>query len=180
MSCLQGSLSHHRTPELRLRRVHGLPPAGADLAAVETDRGRGGIGLLDSLIGLREDHLDVARRRHVRVDLENCEVSEGISQKRNVKYRGDSTYTTVSTVGPSPLLGSLVHLDVLDDEVAGVETLDIGVGLGVLQEVEEVLGRLDGPAGHGDTELLACAERSVRRVFVWIGESVGSRLSRYI
>lgn len=42
------------------------------------------------------------------------------------------TYTTVGTVCPSSLLGGLVDLDVLDDEVAGVETLGIGVGLGVL------------------------------------------------
>lgn len=60
------------------------------------------------------------------------------------------------TVSTSPLLGSLVDLDVLDDEVAGVQALGIGVGLGVLEEVGEELGRLHGPAGLGDTELLAC------------------------
>jgi hypothetical protein len=53
------------------------------------------------------------------------------------------------------LLGGLVDLDVLDDQVTGVETLGIGVGLGVLEETEEELGRLDGPASTGDTELLA-------------------------
>ena len=66
------------------------------------------------------------------------------------------TYTTVSTVGAPPLLGSLVDLDVLDDQVAGVETLGVGVGLSVLEETEEELGGLDGPAGLGDTESLAC------------------------
>lgn len=61
----------------------------------------------------------------------------------------------MSTVRPSPLLGGLVDLNVLDDQVAGVETLGVGVGLGVPQEAEEELGGLDGPAGLGDTELLA-------------------------
>lgn len=67
-----------------------------------------------------------------------------------------STYTTVSTVCATALLGGLVDLDVLDNEVASVETLGIGVGLGVLEETEEELGGLDGPAGAGDTKLLAC------------------------
>lgn len=65
------------------------------------------------------------------------------------------TYTTVGTVGSSALLGGLVDLDVLDDQGAGVETLGVGVGLGVLQELQEELGGLDGPAGAGDTPLLA-------------------------
>lgn len=66
------------------------------------------------------------------------------------------TYTTVGTVSSSALLGGLVDLDVLDDQGTGVETLGIGVGLGVLQELQEKLGGLDGPAGTGDTPLLAC------------------------
>lgn len=65
------------------------------------------------------------------------------------------TYTAVGTVGAPALLGGLVDLDVLDDQVAGVETLGVGVGLSVLEEAEEVLGGLDGPPGAGDTELLA-------------------------
>ena len=43
-----------------------------------------------------------------------------------------ATYTTVSTVGPPTALGSLVYLDVLYNEVRGVEALAIGVRLGVL------------------------------------------------
>jgi hypothetical protein len=66
-----------------------------------------------------------------------------------------NTYTTVGTVRPSALLGGLVDLDVLDNQGASVEALGIGVGLSILKEVEEVLGGLDGPAGSGDTELLA-------------------------
>lgn len=65
------------------------------------------------------------------------------------------TYTTVGTVGASPSLGGLVDLDVLDKEVTGVETLGVSVGLGVLEEVEEEVGGLDGPAGLADTPLLA-------------------------
>jgi hypothetical protein len=61
----------------------------------------------------------------------------------------------VSTVGTSAALGSLVDLDVLDDKVAGVETLGVGVGLSVLEEIDEELGGLDGPAGTGDTPLLS-------------------------
>ena len=62
----------------------------------------------------------------------------------------------MGTVCASPLLGGLVDLDVLDDQVAGIETLGVGVGLGVLEQTEKELGGLDGPAGLGDTELLAC------------------------
>jgi hypothetical protein len=62
----------------------------------------------------------------------------------------------VGAVCAAALLGGLVDLDVLDDQVASVETLGIGVGLGVLEETEEELGGLDGPAGAGDAELLAC------------------------
>ena len=69
---------------------------------------------------------------------------------------GPATYTTVGTVSPPALLGGLVDLDVLDDQVAGIETLGIGVGLGVLEETEQVLSGLDGPASLGDTESLAC------------------------
>lgn len=61
----------------------------------------------------------------------------------------------MGTVRAPALLGGLVDLDVLDDEVAGVEALGVGVGLGVAEKAEEEVGRLDGPAGLGDTELLA-------------------------
>lgn len=61
----------------------------------------------------------------------------------------------MSTVSAAAALGSLVNLDALDNKVASVETLGVGVGLGVLEEVDQELGGLDGPAGLGDTELLA-------------------------
>lgn len=59
------------------------------------------------------------------------------------------------TVCAAALLWCLVDLDVLHDEVTGIETLGIGVGLSVLEETEKELSRLDGPAGAGDTESLA-------------------------
>ena len=66
------------------------------------------------------------------------------------------TYTTVSTICASSLLRCLVDLDVLDDQIASVEALGVGVGFGVTEETEEELGRLDGPASFRDTECLAC------------------------
>ena len=61
----------------------------------------------------------------------------------------------MSTVCASALLWCLVDLDVLNNKVAGIETLGVCVGLGVLEETEKELGGLDWPAGAGDTELLA-------------------------
>ena len=69
------------------------------------------------------------------------------------------TYTTVSTVSAPSLLGGLVDLVVLDNQVGSVETLGVGVGLSVLEETEKDLGRLDGPASLGDTESLACGSQ---------------------
>jgi hypothetical protein len=89
--------------------------------------------------------------RHVRVDLGL------LADSRFSKVFG--TYTTVGTVSAPALLGGLVDLDVLDHQVAGVETLDVGVGLGVLEQTEEDLSRLDGPAGAGDAHGLACASQ---------------------
>lgn len=62
----------------------------------------------------------------------------------------------MGTVCAAALLGSLVDLDVLDNQVTSVKTLGVGIGLGVLEEAQEELGGLDGPAGAGNTELLAC------------------------
>jgi hypothetical protein len=66
----------------------------------------------------------------------------------------------VGTVGSSALLGGLVDLDVGDDQVGGVKTLEVSVGLSVLEETEQELGGLDGPAGTGDTLRLACNSTS--------------------
>ena len=75
----------------------------------------------------------------------------------------------MSAVGTSALVGGLVDLDVLDDEVAGVKTLGIGVGLSVLEQRKEELGGLDGPAGLANAELLAC-----RRETKWLVHALKS------
>ena len=62
----------------------------------------------------------------------------------------------MSTIGSPSLFGRLIHLDVLDDEVACVEAFGVGVCFGVFEEGEEELGGFDGPAGFGDAELFAC------------------------
>jgi hypothetical protein len=112
------------------------------------------LGLLDSLVGLDKDELDVARVGHVGVDLH-------ILLRKAKKCQGSTrTYTSVSAVCAPSLLGGLVDLDVLDDQVAGVETLGVGVGLSVLEQTEDELSALDGPAGPGDTESLACVDVS--------------------
>lgn len=64
------------------------------------------------------------------------------------------------TVCPSPLLWGLVDLDVGNSEVGSVETLEVSIGLGVLEEVQKESGRLDGPASTGDTELLSCSNQN--------------------
>ena len=70
----------------------------------------------------------MARVGHVRVDLEGKKNQSAIQNMVQMI----ATYTTVSTVGPPTALGSLVYLDVLYNEVRGVEALAIGVRLGVL------------------------------------------------
>jgi hypothetical protein len=77
----------------------------------------------------------------------------------------------VSTVSAAATLGGLVDLDALDNQGGGVETLAIGVGLGVLEQINDVLSGLDGPAGLGDTELLAYKPRSSVHVQIHIRAS---------
>lgn len=131
----------------------GLAGALTTLAAVEV--GVDDVGaLLNDLLALGEDHLNVAGVGHVRVDLEK-EQSQRLLSVGGDDERIGKTYTTVCTVCAAALLGGLVDLDVLDNEVGSVKTLGVGVGLGVLEEREKELCALDGPAGLGDTELLA-------------------------
>lgn len=87
------------------------------------------------------------------------------------------TYTTVGTVCAAALLWGLVDLNVLDDQVAGVETLGVGVGLSVLEQAQEELGGLDWPAGLGDTELLACVLFSVYVVSPYASSHMAPHLS---
>jgi hypothetical protein len=86
--------------------------------------------LLHNLLTLSKNQLNVARAGHIRVD------------------------ATVGTVCAAALLGCLVDLDVLDDEVGGVEALGVGVGFGVVEEIKNVLGGLLGPAGAVSAKVL--------------------------
>jgi len=90
-----------------------------------------GTRLLDNLLAFGQDEFDVAWVGHVWVD------------------------TTVGTVCSAALLGCLVHLDALDNQVGSIETLGIGVGFGVLEQAEKELGGLDWVTRLGNTELLA-------------------------
>jgi hypothetical protein len=55
--------------------------------------------------------------------------------------------TAVGAVCSSTLLRCLVDLNMLDDQVGGVETFGIGIRFGVLEETEKELGRLDWVPG---------------------------------
>jgi hypothetical protein len=44
--------------------------------------------------------------------------------------------------------GSLLNTDVLDDQVLDGNVLSLGVGLGVLEQVQDELDRLDGPSSY--------------------------------
>ena len=65
------------------------------------------------------------------------------------------TYTTMGTVSSPPLLRSLVHLNTLDNEIASVETFRISIGLGILEEVQDELGGLGGPASTSHSKRFA-------------------------
>ena len=56
------------------------------------------------------------------------------------------TYTTVSTVCATTLLRSLVDLNMLDDQGAGVKTFGVGVGFGVFEQAQQKLSRFDWPS----------------------------------
>lgn len=92
----------------------------------------------------------------------------------------------MSTVCAATLLGGLVDLNVLDNQVAGVQTLGVGVGLGVLEERREKLSRLDGPASLADTELLAYGTEKSQYMYppmhprTWLASSLNDGLRTYL
>ena len=49
------------------------------------------------------------------------------------------THTTMRSVSATTLLWGLIDLDVLYDQIAGVEAFGIGVCFGVLEQCEEML-----------------------------------------
>lgn len=66
------------------------------------------------------------------------------------------TYTTMGAICPTALLGCLIHLDVLDDQVPCVEPLGVGVGFGVLEQAQQELGGFFRPPRFRYAELFAC------------------------
>ena len=127
------------------------------------------LGLGNGLLGLGKDELDVAGVGHVGVDLFTVlVVIPFVLIRPYVSKIGKCTYATVGAVGAAALLGGLVDLNVLDNQVAGVETLSIGVGLGVLEETEKELGGLGGPAGTGNTPLLAYCQQMSAYEHSWL------------
>jgi hypothetical protein len=84
------------------------------------------IRLLHHLIRLRQDKLNVARRGHEGIDLD-ITLAHEVAEWRLLAFPQGETYTTVGAVCPPALLRGLVHLDVLNDKIASIETLGIGV-----------------------------------------------------
>ena len=70
---------------------------------------------------------------------------------------------TVGAVRAAALLRCLVDLDVLHDQVGGIEPFDVGIGFGVLEEAEQEFGGFDGMTGFGDAELFACGRGGLVR-----------------
>lgn len=62
----------------------------------------------------------------------------------------------MSTISATALLGRLIDLDVLYDQVSRVEALGVGVCFCVLKQAEEEFCGFLGPARAGDAELFAC------------------------
>jgi hypothetical protein len=149
---------------------NGLSAKSTTLSRAQVFTGSDLVRLLHNLLALGQDQFDVAWVRHVRVDLQNCQLVGTKSEDLRTPC-SRNTYTTVGSVSTSALLGGLVDLDVLDNQVAGVKTLGIGVGLCVLQKSKEKLGRLGGPSSTGYTKLLACKE-SLPSAFVYLQRSI--------
>ena len=82
----------------------------------------------ENVLLLAQDQLDVAWRRLVWID------------------------ATMGTISTTADLRRSVDLNVLDDQVVNVEAFDIGVGFGVLQQIENHLGGLLRPSALRDFE----------------------------
>jgi hypothetical protein len=119
------TLKAQKTKAVRLRgSSDGAPSPLTALSGVESGLAGSDVLVLGDLLGaLGQDQLNVAGVAHVGVD------------------------AAVGAVGATALLGGLVDLDVFDDQVGRVESLGVGVGFGVLQQIEQELGGLDWVAG---------------------------------
>jgi len=107
------------------------------------------IGLLDLIAVLRQDQLDVGRRGH-----------EGID-------------SAVGTVGSATELGGTVHLDVRNVQRVDIETLNLGIALGVLEEIKEESARLLGPSALTTTDVVLLSLSSAAGVTLVSSEGHG-------
>ena len=80
--------------------------------------------LLHNLCAFRQDQFDMTRMRHVRINLIR------LVGKSHVQL---STYTTMSTIGSAALFWCLINLNVLNDQVASIESLCICVRFGIFE-----------------------------------------------
>lgn len=111
----------------------------------------GGAAGSDTLLGdlaLVEADSDVARcLGHLRGGL----AQQNLGVNRVALVRVDSS---VGSVCAAAGLGCLLDDDVADDELFSVQSLGLSVGLGVLQQSQKELDRLDGPSTLSRLELL--------------------------
>lgn len=77
--------------------------------------------------------------------LENKRRKEGNEKGRSARTRLSCPNTSVNSLN-SPTHGSLLHTDVLDDQVLNGDVLGLSVGLSVLEESEDESNRLLGPS----------------------------------
>jgi len=84
------------------------------------------------------------------------EDEEGRTRKIRSVRKERETYTTMGAIRPTPLLGRLVHLDVLDDQVARVEPLGVSIRFGVLEQAQQELGGFFRPPRFRYAKLFAC------------------------
>lgn len=81
----------------------------------------------------------------------------------------------MSTICSAALLGSLIDLDMLDDEIAGVESFGIGIRFSIFQERKKVFGRFDWPSGTSDTKCLSYIKSAA-----WSWEVLKGKLGSYL
>jgi len=103
--------------------------------------------LLYNFFAFGENQFDVAWVGHVRIDLKvvNC-------GKKEYYCEWLVAYPAMSAICTSPLFRSLVDLDVLDDEIAGVEAFGICIRFCVLKKTEEEFGGFNRPTTFRGTE----------------------------
>lgn len=65
------------------------------------------------------------------------------------------TYPSMSAISSTSLLRRLIDLNMLDDQIARIQTLGVRVRFCVFEQAEEEFGGFNGPAGFGYAKLFA-------------------------